>query len=35
MNLPPRNGIVLDEVWKDWPSAYLSIAVPEFPFLYA
>lgn len=31
MNITGRNGIVLDEVWKDWPSAYLSIAVPEFP----
>ena len=31
MNITGRNGIVLDEVWKDWPSAYLSISVPEFP----
>ncbi len=31
MNITGRNGIVLDDVWKDWPSAYLSIAVPEFP----
>lgn len=31
MNITGRNGIVLDEVWKDWPSAYLSIAIPEFP----
>lgn len=31
MNITGRNGIVLDEVWEDWPSAYLSIAVPEFP----
>ena len=31
MNITGRNGIDLDEVWKDWPSAYLSIAVPEFP----
>lgn len=31
MNIVGRNGIVLDEVWKDWPSAYLSIAVPDFP----
>ena len=31
MNITGRNGIVLDEVWKDWPSAYLSIAVPDFP----
>ena len=31
MNIRGRNGVDLDEVWKDWPSAYLSIAVPEFP----
>ena len=31
MDITGRNGIVLDEVWEDWPSAYLSIAVPEFP----
>ncbi|GIR37122.1 MAG: hypothetical protein CM15mP49_25070 [Actinomycetota bacterium] len=31
MNITGRNGVDLDEVWKDWPSAYLSIAVPEFP----
>ena len=31
MNITGRNGVVLDEVWKDWPSAYLSIAVPDFP----
>ena len=31
MNITGRNGTVLDEVWEDWPSAYLSIAVPEFP----
>ncbi len=31
MNITGRNGIVLDDVWEDWPSAYLSIAVPEFP----
>ena len=31
MNITGRNGVELNEVWKDWPSAYLSIAVPEFP----
>jgi len=26
-----RNGVALDEVWKDGPFAYLAISVPAFP----
>ena len=29
-----RNGIALDEVWCERPSAYLSISIPEFPNLF-
>jgi len=25
------NGVDLDEVWKDRPSAYMSVSIPEFP----
>ncbi len=29
-----RDGITLDEVWAERPSAYLGISVPEFPNLF-
>jgi cation diffusion facilitator CzcD-associated flavoprotein CzcO len=29
-----RNGVSLDDVWRDRPSAYLAISVPEFPNLF-
>jgi cation diffusion facilitator CzcD-associated flavoprotein CzcO len=29
-----RNGVSLDDVWAERPSAYLSISVPEFPNLF-
>lgn len=29
-----RNGVALDDVWKDGPFAYLAIAIPEFPNLF-
>lgn len=31
MQLAGRNGVRLDDVWSRRPSAYLSIAVPDFP----
>lgn len=29
-----RNGIALDDVWRERPSAYLAISIPEFPNLF-
>ncbi len=29
-----RDGVKLDDVWADRPSAYLSVSVPEFPNLF-
>jgi cation diffusion facilitator CzcD-associated flavoprotein CzcO len=29
-----RNGVSLDEVWAERPSAYLSISIPDFPNLF-
>jgi cation diffusion facilitator CzcD-associated flavoprotein CzcO len=31
MQVVGRDGLRLDDVWKDGPSAYLAISVPEFP----
>ncbi len=31
MQVIGRDGLELDEVWSDWPSAYMAVAVPEFP----
>jgi cation diffusion facilitator CzcD-associated flavoprotein CzcO len=31
MNVVGRNDRTLDEVWSERPTAYLSVAVPEFP----
>lgn len=29
-----RDGIALEEVWRDRPSAYLSVSIPDFPNLF-
>lgn len=29
-----RNGVALDDVWRERPSAYLAISIPEFPNLF-
>ncbi len=34
MRVIGRNGTKLDEVWKHGPSAYMAIAVPDFPNLF-
>jgi cation diffusion facilitator CzcD-associated flavoprotein CzcO len=34
MEVTGRDGLRLDEVWADRPSAYLSISIPEFPNLF-
>lgn len=34
MDVIGRNGTALAEVWKDRPTAYLSISIPEFPNLF-
>lgn len=34
MEVVGRNGIRLDDVWKDGPYAYLAISIPEFPNLF-
>ncbi len=31
MKVEGRNGAVLDSVWKDGPTAYMAISVPNFP----
>lgn len=31
MGIRGENGIALDDVWKDRPSAYMSVNVPHFP----
>ncbi|MEM7285826.1 MAG: NAD(P)/FAD-dependent oxidoreductase [Actinomycetota bacterium] len=31
MSVSGRDGVTLDEVWADWPKAYMAVAVPEFP----
>jgi cation diffusion facilitator CzcD-associated flavoprotein CzcO len=31
MTIVGHHGVLLDDVWKDRPSAYLSVAVPGFP----
>ena len=31
MNVIGRDGVALEEVWKDRPVAYMAISVPEFP----
>jgi cation diffusion facilitator CzcD-associated flavoprotein CzcO len=31
MRIQGRDGALLDEVWKDRPSAYMALAVPGFP----
>jgi cation diffusion facilitator CzcD-associated flavoprotein CzcO len=31
MQVIGRDGAVLDDVWKDGPSAYMAISVPDFP----
>ncbi len=31
MDVVGRAGVILDEVWKDGPSAYMAISAPEFP----
>ena len=30
-NVTGHNGITLEDVWKERPSAYLSVMIPEFP----
>ncbi|NRA02820.1 MAG: NAD(P)/FAD-dependent oxidoreductase [Myxococcales bacterium] len=34
MNVTGRGGVVLDELWKGGPFAYMAIMVPEFPNLF-
>ena len=34
MEVCGRNGVSLDDVWAERPSAYLSISIPEFPNLF-
>lgn len=34
MDIIGRDGRVLDEAWADRPSAYLAVAIPEFPNFY-
>lgn len=34
MNLIGRNGTRLDDVWKERPSAYMAISIPDFPNLF-
>jgi cation diffusion facilitator CzcD-associated flavoprotein CzcO len=34
MNIRGRNGASLNERWRDRPTAYLSISVPDFPNLF-
>jgi cation diffusion facilitator CzcD-associated flavoprotein CzcO len=34
MDVVGRNGVVLDEVWKEGPFAYMAISVPDFPNLF-
>jgi cation diffusion facilitator CzcD-associated flavoprotein CzcO len=34
MDVIGRGGVKLDDVWHDRPSAYLAVAVPEFPNLF-
>ncbi len=34
MDVIGRGGVLLDDVWKERPSAYMSLAVPEFPNLF-
>lgn len=34
MEVVGRGGVTLDEVWKDRPSAYNAISIPEFPNLF-
>jgi cation diffusion facilitator CzcD-associated flavoprotein CzcO len=29
-----RNGVALEDVWRDRPTAYLAIAIPDFPNLF-
>lgn len=31
MQVSGRGGVVLDDVWKDGPFAYMAISVPDFP----
>ncbi len=31
MNVVGKNGVELNEVWKERPRAYLAISIPEFP----
>ncbi|MBW1885633.1 MAG: NAD(P)/FAD-dependent oxidoreductase, partial [Deltaproteobacteria bacterium] len=31
MTIRGRDGILLDDVWKERPSAYMSVSVPDFP----
>ena len=31
MTIVGRDGLLLDEVWEDWPSAYMAVGVPDFP----
>ncbi|MCL4421782.1 MAG: NAD(P)/FAD-dependent oxidoreductase [Actinobacteria bacterium] len=34
MDVVGRGGVLLDDVWADRPSAYLSLSVPDFPNLF-
>jgi cation diffusion facilitator CzcD-associated flavoprotein CzcO len=34
MQVVGRNGVSLDDVWAERPSAYLSISIPDFPNLF-
>jgi cation diffusion facilitator CzcD-associated flavoprotein CzcO len=31
MNVTGRGGVLLDDVWKDGPFAYMALSVPDFP----
>ena len=31
MTIKGRDGILLDDVWAEWPTAYMAVGVPEFP----
>ena len=34
MDVVGRNGVVLEDVWKEGPHAYMAISIPEFPNLF-
>jgi cation diffusion facilitator CzcD-associated flavoprotein CzcO len=34
MNVIGRNGVALEDVWKEGPHAYMAISIPEFPNLF-